>query len=260
MEYKHMVVPFELKKFDEEEGIFTGYASVFGNEDAAGDVMMKGAFTNSLKNPSRIKILNQHRMDELPIGKPISMFEDERGLFVEGKISDTTDGRDIKTLIKDGVFTEMSIGYTVAKDRLNGKNQRELLEINLFEFSPVTFACNDKALISSYKNLEGGDEVSKAEDEEEEKVKVSDEDEEDEEEKATKNPERMEAAFAKIKEGMKEISDIMGTSSKAEDEDEDEEDKVDDEDEDGKQKAGRITEKEEKMLLKNIRKIFEEAK
>jgi len=241
-----MVVPFEmdLKAFDEEEGIFKGYASVFGNEDSHGDVMMKGAFTNSLKDTSRVKILKMHKMNELPIGKPIRMFEDEKGLFVEGKISDTTDGRDVKALIKDGVFTELSIGYFPLRDRFNEKKQRELLEVEVFEFSPVTLASNDKALISSYKNLEGGEGVSKAEEEEEEeeKVKVTDE---DEEEKATKNPERMEAAFAKIKEGMKEISDIMG-SSKAEDEDEEE--KAQDEDED-----------EKKMLFKNIREMFTEV-
>lgn len=244
MEHKHMVVPFEmdLKSFDEEEGIFKGYASVFGNEDSHGDVMMKGAFTNSLKDTSRVKILKMHKMNELPIGKPIRMFEDEKGLFVEGKISDTTDGRDVKALIKDGVFTELSIGYIPLRDRFNEKKQRELLEVEVFEFSPVTLASNDKALISSYKKLEGGEGVSKEEDEEEEeKVKVDDE---DEEEKATKNPERMKAAFAKMKEGMAEIEAIMG-SSKAEDEDEEEEEKADD-----------ITEEEKNMLFKNITRMF----
>jgi len=181
-------------------------------------------------------------MDKLPIGRPIRMFEDEKGLFVEGKISNTAEGRDVKALIKDGVFTELSIGYFPLKDRFNEKKQRELLEVDVFEFSPVTLASNDKALISSYKKLEGGEGVSKAEEEEEEKVKVDDE---DEEEKATKNPERMKAAFAKMKEAMAEISDIMGDTSKAKEEDED--------DEEEEEKAGRIT---VETLSKSITELF----
>lgn len=45
------------------------------------------------------------------LGKPLELREDEKGLFIRGKISDTQSGRDVQTLLKDGVLNELSIGY-----------------------------------------------------------------------------------------------------------------------------------------------------
>ncbi len=44
---KHTSRPLEIKSF-EETGVFEGYGSVFGNADWYGDVVMPGAFANSL--------------------------------------------------------------------------------------------------------------------------------------------------------------------------------------------------------------------
>lgn len=41
---------FELKEVEVEERTFTGYAAAYGNEDSDGDVIMKGAFAESLAN------------------------------------------------------------------------------------------------------------------------------------------------------------------------------------------------------------------
>ena len=51
MERKVLTVPFEIKKTNEDEKYFTfsGYASTFGNRDRGGDVVVKGAFIESLK-------------------------------------------------------------------------------------------------------------------------------------------------------------------------------------------------------------------
>ncbi|WP_051412186.1 HK97 family phage prohead protease [Halonatronum saccharophilum] len=150
MQYKTKRVPFELKDFDQETGIFTGYAAVFGNVDAGGDLIQAGAFSKTLKDEKdRIKICWQHDPYS-PIGKPIEMSEDKKGLFVKGQISDTSLGKDVKILMKDGVINELSIGYdTVQKEWKDGV--RHLKEVKLYEFSPVTWAMNDEALITSVK-------------------------------------------------------------------------------------------------------------
>jgi len=60
------------------------------------------------------------------------------------------------TLIKDGVITEMSIGYDVVKDEfkmMGNRRVRMLKEVRLWEFSPVTFAANDKAKIMKMRSL-----------------------------------------------------------------------------------------------------------
>ncbi|WP_408955818.1 HK97 family phage prohead protease [Natroniella sp. ANB-PHB2] len=151
MQYKTKRVPFELKDFDQETGVFTGYAAVFGNVDAGGDSIQAGAFSKTLKeNKDRIKICWQHDPYS-PIGKPIEMKEDKKGLYVKGQISDTSLGNDVKILMKDGVINELSIGYdTVEKEWKDGI--RHLKEIKLYEFSPVTWAMNDEALITSVKS------------------------------------------------------------------------------------------------------------
>lgn len=151
-------VPFELKSFDEEKGIFEGYASVFSNVDSGNDRMMKGAFSKSIevKGPAgenRVKILAMHNSDQLPIGKPLTLKEDERGLFVRAQISDTALGKDVKTLIKDKVFTELSIGYIAKKYTFDAKNVRNLHEVDLLEISPVIWAMNSAATINGYKSL-----------------------------------------------------------------------------------------------------------
>jgi HK97 family phage prohead protease len=143
---------FEIKEINETDNIIEGYCAYFNNVDSHGDIIERGAFAKTIKeNQNRIKVLWQHDIDE-PIGKPIFMEEDSKGLYVRAKISMTEDGRDAMILMKDGVVDEMSIGYDVIKDEYKGKN-RILKEIRLWEFSPVTFASNDMAKITSAKNF-----------------------------------------------------------------------------------------------------------
>jgi HK97 family phage prohead protease len=147
-------VKFETKAISDD--IFEGYASFFNNIDAYDDIIEKGAFRKTIsENRSRIKVLWQHDANE-PIGLPIDMTEDDNGLYVKAKISMTDTGKKAMTLIKDGVITEMSIGYDVVKDdykMLGTKRVRMLKELKLWEFSPVTFAANEKAKIMKMRGL-----------------------------------------------------------------------------------------------------------
>ncbi len=144
MDFK--AVKFETKAISDD--IFEGYASFFNNIDAYDDIIEKGAFRKTIsENRSRIKVLWQHDANE-PIGLPIDMTEDDNGLYVKAKISMTDTGKKAMTLIKDGVITEMSIGYDVVKDdykMLGTKRVRLLKEVKLWEFSPVTFCCKRKS-------------------------------------------------------------------------------------------------------------------
>lgn len=159
MDIKHLQIPFELKDFDSETGIFEGYSSIFNVVDDGNDRVLPGAFTKSINlfgpnGRNRIKILVMHQDKMLPIGKPLELREDTKGLFVKGKISDTVIGRDVKTLIKDGVFTELSIGYTPNKFHFDSNGIRNLEEVKLFEISPVIWAMNSHCAIDDYKQKE----------------------------------------------------------------------------------------------------------
>lgn len=154
-EYKSF--KFELESAD-ESGEFSGYAAVFGNKDSGGDIIEKGAFSKTIREDfDRIKILSQHTDCELPIGKPLELREDDKGLFIRGKISDTAKGRDIQTLMKDGVLNELSIGYDAVEfDYDSEQGVRRLKEIKLWEVSIVTWAMNDHAKIDEVKSLVEG--------------------------------------------------------------------------------------------------------
>jgi HK97 family phage prohead protease len=140
----------ELLDADDKSGIVKGYGSVFGNKDSDGDIITKGAYTKTIKeNGDRVRYLYQHNMD-WPLGKMLSLYEDEKGLVFEAEIPQTRLGKDVMQLIKAGVVTENSVGILpINKAMVNGV--REIREVKLFEISAVTLAANDQALILDVK-------------------------------------------------------------------------------------------------------------
>ena len=149
--------PFEVKATAEENNIFTfeGYASTFNNVDHGDDVVMRGAFSNSLAKNSQVPILWQHQMSEV-IGISVQLYEDDKGLFIKGNLpkDDTLVSGRIIPQMKVGSIKEMSIGfftknYDRAKDGI-----RLLKEIDLFEVSLVTKAMNSQALVTGFKSFE----------------------------------------------------------------------------------------------------------
>ncbi len=141
---------------DDEKGIIKGYASMFNNKDSDGDIITKGAYTKTLQeNSERIAFLYQHNMNQ-PIGKPLSMKEDEKGLFIEAKISDSSLGQDVKTMVSEGILKEFSVGFIPIKEDLQ-KDVNYIKEIKLFEFSLVTLAANPLAKVTEYKGTKSVD-------------------------------------------------------------------------------------------------------
>ena len=152
---QHKAVKFNLESSDENTGEFSGYAAVFGNLDDGNDIIEKGAFAKTIAaDLDRIKILALHNSSWLPVGKPLELREDEHGLFIWGKISDTSMGRDVMTLLRDGVLGELSIGYDAVDFEWDGDSGiRHLKEIKLWEVSIVTWAMNDQATIDEVKSM-----------------------------------------------------------------------------------------------------------
>ncbi len=157
-----MIVRSQLKARNAEAaadgtlGVIEGYGSVFDVEDWYGHVVRKGAFTATLaqaKADGRAPaMLWQHRASE-PVGVWDELREDDRGLYVRGRIADTTLGRDAYTLLGLGALDGLSIGYTATKWAIDEKQDiLELLEVDLWEVSPVTFPANEQARISDVKH------------------------------------------------------------------------------------------------------------
>ena len=148
----------------EEDGTFTGYASVFGTVDLHQEVVVPGAFNQSLKKWNQRqqlpKMLWQHD-PKIPIGVWQEIKEDPYGLFVKGKLLlDIRQGREAYALLKSGIVDGLSIGYEVVKAQRQPK-QRMLETIELHEVSLVTFEANPAAKVTAYKNLDYRDDEAR---------------------------------------------------------------------------------------------------
>ena len=160
---KRLDIPFEIKSIS-DSGAFTGYGSVFGVKDSYSDIVIKGAFTNSLnkwKEKGRLPaLLWQHKMDE-PIGYYTKMVEDDNGLYLEGQllIDDDPLAKRAHAHMKAKSLSGLSIGYILNDyDYDKEKSAFILKDIDLWEVSVVTFPANDEARIDNVKSIfESGD-------------------------------------------------------------------------------------------------------
>lgn len=138
----------ELKAND--AGVIEGYGSVFGGLDSYGDTIEPGAFTKSL-GKRKPKMLWQHRVDQ-PIGVWDEVTEDAKGLRVKGRLADTEQAREARSLIEIGALDGLSIGFRTIADEMRGNN-RILKEIDLWEISMVTIPADSAAMITGIKGL-----------------------------------------------------------------------------------------------------------
>ncbi|MEM0923456.1 MAG: HK97 family phage prohead protease [Pseudomonadota bacterium] len=126
------------------DGRIHGYASLFGEADQNGDVVMPGAFAASLAALARagrkVKFLWQHD-PTCPIGVWSEVAEDGRGLLVTGEIlAKVSHGTDALALLEAGAIDGLSIGYRTIRAEPNPETGgRNLHEIDLWEVSLVTF-------------------------------------------------------------------------------------------------------------------------
>lgn len=151
MLYKSFQV--ELKA-DEEKRLIEGYASTFGDVDLVGDVVEPGAFTKTIRERMSKGLIKVRYRHTDPIGKPVHLEEDSKGLFTVSKISKTARGDEVLELAKDGVADRMSIGYRVIRwepENVDGRTITHLKELELREYSITDLAINEDAIITSVK-------------------------------------------------------------------------------------------------------------
>ena len=147
----------------QEDGFFSGYGAVFGNVDWYNDVILHGAFQKSLQRweeKGKMPPVLWNHNDGEPIGVYTNIYEDEKGLFVEGRllIDDVPRAKSTHALLKAGAIDGLSIGYKTKKANQQTNGIRELIELDLGEISIVTMPANEESLITSVKSkLEEGE-------------------------------------------------------------------------------------------------------
>ena len=151
-ERKKLNFGLSIKSID-SHGRFAGYASVFNIVDNQRDVILRGAFSKSVKGRiGDVKLLWQHQQEE-PIGIFDQIFEDARGLYVEGKLLlNVQRAQEAHSLLKAGALKGLSIGYSPIRYSIDPDTGiRSLSEVELWEISLVTFPANEAANVTVVK-------------------------------------------------------------------------------------------------------------
>jgi HK97 family phage prohead protease len=149
-------------------GVIKGLASTYGNVDLGGDVVTKGAFTQTLNHKNgRVKMYFDHSYRVKDIAGVAFLKDSENGLMLEGDmpltVRDVKEGYEkIKFLAERGERMGLSIGYNIKKSRMREDGVRELKEIALEEVSITPFPMNTEALIYSAKARKIGYQAQKS--------------------------------------------------------------------------------------------------
>lgn len=132
----------------------SGYASLFGRRDMSGDIVLPGAFAASLlaQSDRKFPMLLAHET-ERPVGVWDRVVEDDKGLFVSGRLlSKTKRSRNAARLVTERAVSGLSIGYRSGRHSRDRAGRR-LSEIDLFEISVVAFPMLRDARITHIEQL-----------------------------------------------------------------------------------------------------------
>lgn len=169
---------------------FTGYAAVFNSPSEPlpfTETIAPGAFKRTLSSRNNVFMLLNHD-PAVPLAstrsKTLSLAEDGTGLRAEAKLPDTSAGRDLAVLLRDGIVNSMSFGFSVPRGGDSWSQDgttRTLNSVRLHEVSVVAFpayaatsasvrsvdALADRtgedadALAAAITSLEGGTELTR---------------------------------------------------------------------------------------------------
>jgi len=153
---EHKAFPLAAFKVDASSGEFSGYASVFGNEDAGGDIVEPGAFTKAIPAFLRDGFISWSHDWATPIALPTDAREDERGLLLSGRFHSTPTAQEARTIAAEraaaGKRTGLSVGYGVEDWTVDKQGRRRLKVINpLYEVGFVMVPMNREANLAAVK-------------------------------------------------------------------------------------------------------------
>ena len=125
----------ELRAKDDEQRIVEGIAVPYGVETNVGAYVERFAQNSISDDVSEVKLKFGH--EGLPIGKVVEGRNEEDGFYIRAKISETSQGNDVYTLIRDGVLNKFSVGFIPVESERDGnvvvRNLVSLKEVSVVE-------------------------------------------------------------------------------------------------------------------------------
>lgn len=168
----HKTCPTQIKAAGPDDGLkegqFRALVSVFGNRDSYGDVVVPGAFTNTLADweasGNAIPIYYSHQINdpEMNIGWVEHAEETDSGLEILGQL-DLGEGAPPKAALvhrllkRQGGPRDFSFAYDVIdggpKKDADGNEFFELRELKLYEVGPTQVGANPATELLAVKSL-----------------------------------------------------------------------------------------------------------
>lgn len=146
--FYNTTIEFEERDGAKDDNVIIGHASVFNSdsEDFGGwiervapgafdDVLSDDAF--ALFNHDPNMVLGRNKVN-------VELSQDKNGLRYRIKLPDTTLAKDLRLLIKEGIISKSSFGFTIREQRWEHFKEkpsiRTLVKIDrLYDVSPVTY-------------------------------------------------------------------------------------------------------------------------
>lgn len=163
----HKTAPAMIKAAGPDDGLgegqFRALVSVFGNKDSYGDVVLPGAFTDTLaewaKSGNPVPVFWSHRMDDpdMCVGECVELKQTDRGLEVLGQIDlddDARKARQVYRLLKGRRVTQFSFAYDVIEGAFVDTEDDwfyELRKLALYEVGPTPIGANQETELIAVK-------------------------------------------------------------------------------------------------------------
>ena len=160
-----------------EDGVMrlSGYAAVFNDSSVPlpfSERIAPGAFRKTLSETPDVRLLINH--EGLPLARTkngtLELSEDEVGLRFDAELPDTTEARDLWTLIQRGDVDQMSFAFRVIRQKWSAdRTERTLTEVSLadgdvsvvtYPAYPTTTVEAREALANAIQAVKEGREVS----------------------------------------------------------------------------------------------------
>ena len=139
-----------------------GYAAVFNDASVPlpfSERIAPGAFSKTLSETPDVRLLINH--DGLPLARTknntLILTEDERGLYFDAVLPDTTEAKDLWTLIQRGDVDQMSFAFRVIRQNWNkDRTERTLTEVSLSDgdVSVVTYPAYPTTNVEAREHLQ----------------------------------------------------------------------------------------------------------
>jgi HK97 family phage prohead protease len=153
----------------------SGYAAVFNDPSVPlpfSERIAPGAFRKTLSETPDVRLLINH--EGLPLARTkngtLTLSEDEVGLRFDADLPDTTEARDLWTLIQRGDVDQMSFAFRVIRQKWSAdRTERTLTEVSLadgdvsvvtYPAYPTTTVEAREALVNAIQAVKEGREVS----------------------------------------------------------------------------------------------------